>query len=52
MKLVHVNEPRLEFFEGSHVCPRDTLQNLQPARLARGERMRDDGGHDTDDLRP
>lgn len=22
MKLVHVNEPRLEFFEGSHVCPR------------------------------
>lgn len=22
MKLVHVNEPRLEFFEGLHVCPR------------------------------
>ena len=22
MKLVHVNEPRLEFFEGMHVCPR------------------------------
>lgn len=22
MKLVHVNEPRLEFFEGTHVCPR------------------------------
>lgn len=22
MKLVHINEPRLEFFEGSHVCPR------------------------------
>ena len=22
MKLVHVNEPRLEFFEGAHVCPR------------------------------
>ncbi len=22
MKLVHVNEPRLEFFNGTHVCPR------------------------------
>ena len=22
MKLVHVNEPRLEFFSGAHVCPR------------------------------
>lgn len=22
MKLMHVNEPRLEFFEGTHICPR------------------------------